>query len=163
SEVGMAARRKISAHLAAQGVTSIPPAVGLQMMSKLLVQRNPEIVIAAIDWPAWVKALPLAAQPTAVRDILTSNCPGPVDSHTETAGGNGHGKREQLLSMPLAERSNALQDYMCGYLSKILKMPAATVPKDQPLNNMGLDSLIAMEFEDSLHTELGTTIPIADL
>ncbi len=161
SEVGMAARKKTSARLAAQGVSSMPPDVGLHMMSRLLAQSNPEIVVAAVDWPAWMEAVGPAAQPTSVSDLLSPG--GPIEAKIETAGGNGHDRRGQLLSMPLKERSEAVQEYMCGYLSKILKMPAATVPRDQPLNNMGLDSLIAMEFEDGLHTELGTTIPIAEL
>ena len=160
SEVGMAARQGSGARLASQGLSGIPPAVGVQWMSSLLAQENAEIVVAAVDWPGWAKAMPLAAVPSWLDNLCV---PCQDGGQKPGAGGNGHGTREQLLSMPTTERSQAVQDYMCGYLSKILKMPASKVPKDQPLNNMGLDSLIALEFEDSLHTELGTTIPMSEL
>ena len=58
-----------------------------------------------------------------------------------------HALRSQLVAAELDERTKLLVDYFAQQLAKIMGLAASDLQVDQPLNTMGLDSLMAIELK----------------
>ena len=71
--------------------------------------------------------------------------------------------REKLLSEEPAERQQLLQSYFRERLAKILRMPPSRLNVNQPLTEMGVDSLMAMEFRTAIQVNLGVAVPLVSL
>lgn len=65
----------------------------------------------------------------------------------------------QLLRKPANAAHDLLQDYLYGRLSRIMEMEVDEIPVGQPLNSLGLDSLMAFELREDLERDLGVTVP----
>ena len=72
-----------------------------------------------------------------------------------------HALRSQLVAAEIAERTKLLVDYFAQQLAKIMGLNASDLQVDQPLNTMGLDSLMAIELKNTVETKLAVSIPMA--
>jgi acyl carrier protein len=54
-----------------------------------------------------------------------------------------------------------LRDDFIGQLSRIMGLQPSNLDPDQPLNAIGLDSLMAIELKNQIETRLGITLPMA--
>lgn len=59
-----------------------------------------------------------------------------------------------------AERPAALRDLLLRAVARALRTDAAVLDTHEPLQNLGLDSLMALELKDALSAELGVTLPL---
>lgn len=82
--------------------------------------------------------------------------PGPSQTSTNF-------NREKLLAAEPAERQKVLNDFIRGQTARILGMEPSQLNPDQPLDTMGLDSLMAMELKNSLESKLGVNLSVASL
>jgi acyl carrier protein len=57
----------------------------------------------------------------------------------------------------------SLEDFIQRNAARILGMDAARLDLDQPLDTVGLDSLMAIELKNSLESKLGINLSIASL
>ncbi|MBL8100976.1 MAG: amino acid adenylation domain-containing protein, partial [Anaerolineales bacterium] len=98
------------------------------------------------------------------------------------AGGNGRAKTESLPSQKTVtprdanelnhkklaaadptQRQKVLEDFLQRQAARILGMDTARLNLNQPLDTMGLDSLMAIEFKNSLESKLGIQVPVSSL
>jgi len=70
---------------------------------------------------------------------------------------------ETLLSTDPAKRQKVLEDFIQRQAARVLGMDATRLSVTQPLDTMGLDSLMAMELKNSLETKLGVQLPVSSL
>ncbi len=70
--------------------------------------------------------------------------------------------REILLAAG-PERQELLVAYLRGQVAGALGMSPARLPADQPLNTLGLDSIMAIVLKNSVETGLGLQVPLASL
>src|SRR5690606_11984416 len=68
-----------------------------------------------------------------------------------------------LLSANSAQRQQLLSDFLQKQTARILGMEPSQINPDQPLDTMGLDSLMAMELKNSLESKLGVNLSVASL
>lgn len=71
--------------------------------------------------------------------------------------------RSLLLSTEPAKRQHALEDFIQRNAARILGMDAARLDLAQPLDTVGLDSLMAIELKNSVESKLGINLSIASL
>ncbi|MBN8579020.1 MAG: amino acid adenylation domain-containing protein [Anaerolineae bacterium] len=71
--------------------------------------------------------------------------------------------RSLLLNTEPAKRQHVLEDFIQRNATRILGMDAARLGLDQPLDTVGLDSLMAIELKNSLESKLGINLSIASL
>jgi amino acid adenylation domain-containing protein len=72
-------------------------------------------------------------------------------------------KREVLLATAPESRQKLLESYLQAQVAQVLKMRSLQLDLQQPLNTLGLDSLMAVELKNSIETNLGVTLPITAL
>jgi len=163
AELGMVARsqREIGRGFAPQGMQSFTPEQGLAAMQRLLEENATQTTFMPVDWNEWAKFHPRASQAPLLRQVLTS---GPIEAAFERADGEGASlSRDALLSEPAERQPQLVQEFLCEQLSKVLRIPVDELDVEQPLNNLGIDSLMAVELRNHVQAKLGVVIPVAQL
>ena len=69
--------------------------------------------------------------------------------------------REKLRGVDIAQREELLSRFFSEQLAQIMGMDAASIDSKQPLNTLGLDSLMAIELKINIETRLKVTVPMA--
>jgi amino acid adenylation domain-containing protein/thioester reductase-like protein len=88
-------------------------------------------------------------------DKKTQRTPQPISSKDQLL--------EQLKSTNSEEGVQLLENQLRKLVSKVLRLPIASVPPNKPLISLGLDSLIAIELKNLLVNKLGINIDISSL
>ncbi len=84
-------------------------------------------------------------------------------SKTDPNGPDGEDRvlRASLLLHEPKERGRLLTDYICQEVARVLELPATKVAIDQPVNTIGLDSLMAIQLKNRIECDLGVNVPVA--
>ncbi len=154
AEVGAATRGTVSQRLQLKGFQAIEPQQGLRVLEELLGQDRIQVGVLSVDWRQYADSLP-----PGYRSALLSE----LDHKTELPALSGQRKTaqppallQQLSQAPPGKRQKLLTDFVRQQAIKVLGLdPTQSIDYKQPLSDLGLDSLMAVELRSVLSTELG--------
>lgn len=156
SEIGAAANQKVSERVKMKGMESITPQQGLQALAQLLSQASIQVGVVPIKWPAFLQQLPPDSQPPFLSELIREEQQSMSSQQSATL------PAECLHQLNLAssdeERMIHLTTYLQTQVANALRLN--TVDVQQPLNNIGVDSLMAVELRNKVRKELGVDVPI---
>jgi hypothetical protein len=159
SDVGVAARTQGGlAQLAKLGVGAIKPERGLAVLEHLIREDSVHTAVAVIDWPQFFRAFPDAAKAPLLSAFIDEHSA--RQNNREPAREAWDLDREKLLTEDPEEVRQLLQVHFREILAKILRMPASRLNLHQPLAEVGVDSLMALEFRSAILTNLGVAVPL---
>ncbi|MEM8505854.1 MAG: SDR family NAD(P)-dependent oxidoreductase [Cyanobacteria bacterium P01_D01_bin.1] len=161
AEAGMAVQldTDFQDRMSARGVTLLNPVKSLQTLSELITQAKAQtaaqVGVLSVDWLRFSSQLP----------------PGvslPVLENFKSAVSGDEGDRlqglEQLKQVPAAERRNHLMAHIQAEIADVLGYSSPEeIALNQPLADLGVDSLMAVELANQLEYNLGPTIPASFL
>jgi len=161
SEVGAAASRERKERLELQGMGAIPPARGMELLGRLLRQGEPQMAAMAVDWTRLKKQLFADGRaPAWLGEIAADR------GHRQASSGSAPPERsavalpERITSAPLGRRRALLGDFVRDQVARVLELGPSQLPDPrQPLDQLGLDSLIAVELRNVLGRAVGETLP----
>jgi len=159
SEVGLAAQAERGGRLAERGFRSISPVEGIEAFSQLVKQDSAQVGVIPIDWKLVrqfnpeVAALPLFSRVAFTEEEGSTPDGRPAPARTGLT-------RNLLLSADSTARAQLLEDYLREISSRILGLRPAAIDPRRPLNTMGLDSLMAIEFKNAVQSNLGIVLPM---
>jgi acyl carrier protein len=113
------------------------------------------------DWPLLARSYPrLASLPWASK--LISNKSKPGETARSSAGGSGEimGK---IAAATEDQRPEIVSQHLCANVASVLGMPASEIDHEQPLTNLGFDSLMALDLKSRVEAEFGVVLPPARL
>ena len=144
AEAGMAARA--TAQMRRQSEFQLmPPALALSALGRALRSEHAQLGIAAIDWSLRKS---LHGSPPVLENVL---------GEPEVKAG---GLLEQLTQAPEAGRTEILEKFVHDLAIRVLGFaPGRRIDPEQPIHELGLDSLMALEFRNALSAELGRPLP----
>jgi short-subunit dehydrogenase/acyl carrier protein len=156
-ESGMAASlgNRHRARLAGMGVEAIAPVQGMQMLGHVLKLAKSEVCVLAINWSVF-------AQQAGIRSPLLSEL---VSETSARASGERAATQQPELPQRLreavpSERHNLLTIYLQGEVAAVLGLAPSQLPDPrQGFFEMGMDSLMAVEFKNRLERSLGLSLP----
>ncbi len=134
----------------AQGLQPISPAQGLQVLAHLLQQDAPQIMVLPIDWRRYTAQSPLLAEiKRDLKPIEKSRSSSPVVDVLS-----------RMQAAPLNQRRSLLLTHVREQAIKVLGLTSShTIDPHQPLRDMGLDSLMAVELRNALGVSLKCSLP----
>ncbi|MCK4608298.1 MAG: SDR family NAD(P)-dependent oxidoreductase, partial [Gammaproteobacteria bacterium] len=155
SEIGAAAKKGADKHY--MGLGMISPEQGIRALARVLKSSGQQqVVISPIDWKVYEQSCQ-QEDPwlrNIVMEIETTVEPKPMLSSE-----NSHASlTDTLLQADASAYPKIIQKYLEEQLKQILGVPANTIiEKDRNFMELGVDSLMAMEFKNKLQAELGGT------
>ncbi|MGH2351403.1 MAG: beta-ketoacyl reductase, partial [Chloroflexota bacterium] len=166
AEVGQAARdAKRGQRLADVGLASFTPAEGLGLLARMLGASAAQVGAMRFDYDRWRETYPKAAQSPYFAEVgrafsASSETPEP----SEKAGGVQPGAEPTVRERILAaeedwQRLRLIEEHLCRQLSRVLRVTAATVELHTPFRQLGVDSLLALEFRNRIEAMLGLNLP----
>jgi acyl carrier protein len=153
SDVGMAARLSGSQRdrWAARGFALIPPAMGGNALWRALKDERPQLVVQPVDWTVFGRSLGSQPVPSLLSELVQQTSA----HHPSTAASLGD-ERLMLAETPADQRAERLRDHVRRHIAQVLGLDSTVViGDDQPLTELGIDSLMAVELSNRLKASLG--------
>ncbi|MCC6747312.1 MAG: thioester reductase domain-containing protein, partial [Deltaproteobacteria bacterium] len=157
AEIGAAARALASGRFALlDGSRALLPAEALATLGQILSARAPQVAVFSLDLPRLVHATrgEAPAVPALLRALLPEARPG---------GAATPRLRDELLSLEVAARDARLEEYLTSQVARTLGLPAARIDLERPLQELGLDSRLAILLKNQVNRDLGEVLPIVRL
>ncbi len=153
-DTGLVARdTNIAAHLESLGLNPLSTADALATLRQVICNKVERVAIVDADW----SRLTMAAVPmTGDRrlQLLTD------DGDADAAGAALIGL---LLDLDDNVRRNHVQEAVANIVAGVLQMDGFNHPYSQPLNEIGMDSIVGMEIATGIERTLGLRISAVEL
>jgi polyketide synthase 12/epothilone polyketide synthase D len=155
--VGAAARLGANekARISRQGIGAIPPHQAIALLEQVFDYPHAQVGLLPIDVSTLSRNFRKDAVPALYRELIKGH------TSLERAGtaGNTIDMVARLMALPESQRLNDLQALLRAEIAKVLALAdPAEVPLEQPLQDLGFDSLLAVEFRNRLATLTGARL-----
>ena len=157
-QIGAAAGRQATKQARMTGVGSMQPAEGLEALELLMTGRSVQAGVLPIDWTTFARQFSEGARPPFLRDFLDALVrPAAADSSKSAADSLA---LNRIKEAPPADQLGLLADFIKERALRVLGIDASRdIDPMKPLNELGLDSLMAVELRNALGTAVGRTLP----
>lgn len=146
---GMIAQLDLQSFYQRRGIDLIPEDTGMEIFDELLGSSETEQVVVSAHWPTLVASYPIV--PKLIEHL----------AHDEEAAGDAGSSASQSIADRLAEaagddRRGIIEDGCAEVIGTVLRIKPARLARDVPLNQLGLDSMIAVEMRIRLEQAFGS-------
>ncbi|MFI6824219.1 type I polyketide synthase [Micromonospora sp. NPDC050187] len=140
----------------ARGIGIIPPERGMRMLERIMARPVPQVGVVPVDWARYAEQYPLGAARPLLADLVRRE---PTAERSPTVPAEGPRLRERFAAMPDAKRRTALTEHVTGELARILMLDEASLDPGKGLFDLGMDSLMALEFKNRVQAAFGHEMP----
>jgi polyketide synthase 12/myxalamid-type polyketide synthase MxaB len=160
-KIGAAANRQATKQARMAGVGVMQPEEGLWALERLMTGSAVQAGVIPIDWPAFARQLPGGARPPFLAEFLNTDSRfGPAESSKADQAG----ALNRIRNAPPSEQLTLLSDFVRERAKQVLGVDASRdIDPRQPLNELGLDSLMAVELRNALGMAAGRALPFTML
>ncbi|MCF7789682.1 MAG: thioester reductase domain-containing protein [Prosthecobacter sp.] len=157
--VGYVARhKKLEEHFARIGWSGLTPAETLPILGRLMQQPTiSQMMVSRIDWSKWAAVTPAIIE-TPRYALLTTE-----DALRQHQSDGANWLRDAVLSAAPADQLGILDTFLREQVAKILRTSPAKIDSKRPLNEIGIDSLMAVELIHQIESQTGIAIPTGQL
>jgi acyl carrier protein/NAD(P)-dependent dehydrogenase (short-subunit alcohol dehydrogenase family) len=158
AEIGTAADRGVDT---TPGVAALAPADGLAALEHALRTRSlrSQLVVLSIDWPAFLAGHAPGTEPSLYAELVEHE-PSSDPGIRPDPRGDVRPLAERIAAAAPARRLRVVEDSVRQEAARVLGLtPTQIDDLDRPLNELGLDSLMAVELRNRLGSALGSTLP----
>ncbi|MDZ7275819.1 MAG: SDR family NAD(P)-dependent oxidoreductase, partial [candidate division KSB1 bacterium] len=158
AEVGMAAALgdALQSRFASQGITPIPLEEGLRLFGLLLAESRPQLAVLPLQRQTLLANLPAGSEPPLLSTLLQEMRGQPLVTEAQP-------QPELLAKLDKTAPKNRRQVIFAHVLAEACRVlgidPAQAPEPQQPLQELGLDSLMAVELRNALAAASAQTLP----
>jgi 1-acyl-sn-glycerol-3-phosphate acyltransferase len=153
----VAERPELLQFLDQQGYAAFQPRQALAVLDVLLARDAGQIMAAKVDWRRLAAYAPQAAASPRIADLVP---------HGDAGVGEDAATSEIVLALaaaPEEERPALVEAFLAEVLGRVLGTAAAEIEAERPFDELGLDSLLAVEFMVALNSEFSCEMPVIAL
>lgn len=143
------------------GMRPIATQQGLAALQHLLEHGAVNTAVMPVDLEEWSRHHPIASQSPFLSNLRMTEAAAAPKSAAE--GDQVSAPRARIVAAAPEARRDLAEDYFRDEISRVLRLPPAGLDAHQSLNNLGIDSLMAVELRNHVQAHLGVTIPLAKL
>ena len=157
-DVGVVAQdEKLEQFLRHIGLRGIPSGEGLELLRVALARDVAQFgVLILSSWADWARFETIGSQSPRFAALIAAD--------TEAAD---NGMRDELVAelatLQPAEQVGLMSSLICQIVASVLKADPENVSIDQPVNELGIDSLMGAEVQVQFETQLGLAISVLEL
>ncbi|HWE52474.1 MAG TPA: SDR family NAD(P)-dependent oxidoreductase [Bryobacteraceae bacterium] len=153
-ETGAATRGTVSRRVQLKGFQPIQPEQGFRVLERLVQRAPARIGVMSVDWSKYADSVSTGSAPALLSELSRKTKAASPKPREKTEPSQA--LIERLNGAAAAKRQNLLSEYVQGQAMKVLGLGASQpIDLNQPLNDLGLDSLMAVELRSLLSAGLG--------
>jgi acyl transferase domain-containing protein/acyl carrier protein len=124
------------------------------LLAECLALDTAQVAVADIDWGVWASGARPSVETRRFRQLLAD----------AGVGGEGQGSlRGEVMALPPEQRADFAARQLAEQLAVVLGVAVETIDIDEPVTNVGMDSLMAMEFGARAEKSLEVKISALEL
>ncbi|MFY1632298.1 SDR family NAD(P)-dependent oxidoreductase [Solwaraspora sp. WMMB335] len=139
-----------------RGIGIIPPEQGIRLLERIMARRVTQVGVLPVDWSRYAERYPLGAERPLLAEVVRRE-PAVAGASADTT--TAPRLRTQYAALPDASRRTALTDYVTRELEKILMLDESSLDPRKGLFDLGLDSLMALEFKNRVQAAFEYELP----
>jgi myxalamid-type polyketide synthase MxaE and MxaD len=146
--------KRLAARLALLGISSIAPKQALEMLGRLLGRSTTQVVAVPVNWKQYREFYPAGSASPLLSELARE------EAEVLRPAGRTSERRDALLATEPADRRQLLQAYLSEQVARVLGLSPSKLDMHQSLNNLGLDSLMAVELKNRIAVDLKVNVPV---
>jgi acyl transferase domain-containing protein/NADPH:quinone reductase-like Zn-dependent oxidoreductase/SAM-dependent methyltransferase/acyl carrier protein len=152
----VARNERVAEFLARQGTGELSPREVVELMESSLAANATQVMAIRVDWAKWRQVFRTMQEKPLLERIFAT-----IEGH-ETPGAVSD-YRQRIESAAPEEVEGIVGQAVRDAVASVLRVKPETLRDDQPLTDLGLDSLMGVEIENTLDASLGVALPPASL
>ncbi|BBZ44305.1 type I polyketide synthase [Mycobacterium parmense] len=153
---GMVEELKLEEIYAQRGIELITPAAGTRILDRLINQKAPNVIAIGADWGRVLRVGFGRELPPMFSELRTAE----IDSETVDSESS---MVEFLSRCPEADRLDVVARQVRNIVAAVFELAVDDIAPDDALDDIGLDSMMAMDFRLRISGAFGMDIPLLEL
>jgi acyl transferase domain-containing protein/NADPH:quinone reductase-like Zn-dependent oxidoreductase/SAM-dependent methyltransferase/acyl carrier protein len=152
----VARNERVAQFLAKQGITALSPEEVTLILESSLRAGSAQVAAIRVDWTKW-RTFFRGMQSNPLLERIFAAVEG-----QETKGATSDWRQRIEAASP-EEKEGVIAQAVREVVGSVLRVKPDTLRDDQPLTDLGLDSLMGVEIENSLEAAIGVALPPTSL
>ncbi len=153
----VARNERVAEFLARQGTGALTPAEVTSLMESFLTGHSTQMSAIRVDWAKWRQSFRGMQDNPLVERIFAAGV------EMQEAGGGGNDWRAKIQAASAEDRNGVIGEAVRDVVGSVLRVKPDSLREDQPLTDLGLDSLMGVEIETMLESSIGVALPPTSL
>lgn len=153
----VARNERVAEFLARQGTGALAPAEVTSLMESFLTAHATQVAAIRVDWAKWRQSFRGMQDNPLVERIFAGGV------ETAETGGGGTDWRAKIQAASAEDRNAVIGEAVRDVVGSVLRVKPDSLREDQPLTDLGLDSLMGVEIETMLESAIGVALPPTSL
>jgi acyl carrier protein len=152
----VARNERVADFLARQGTMGISPGEAMSLLESFLRAGSAQAISIRVDWGKWRQFFRGMQENPLLERIFAAL------ENEETVGATSSWRSRIDAASP-AEKQAVICQAVREAVGSVLRVKPDSLREDQPLTDLGLDSLMGVEIETSLEAAVGVALPPTSL
>ncbi|HEY4284382.1 MAG TPA: SDR family NAD(P)-dependent oxidoreductase [Chthoniobacterales bacterium] len=152
----VARNERVADFLARQGTTEISPGEAMALLESFLRAGSAQVMSIRVDWTKWRQFFRTMQENPLLERIFAA-----LENQEST--GSTSDWRSRIDAASPAEKPAVICQAVREAVGSVLRVKPDSLRDDQPLTDLGLDSLMGVEIETSLEAAVGVALPPTSL
>jgi acyl carrier protein len=153
----VARNERVAEFLARQGTAALTPREVTTLMESFLTAHSTQVAAIRVDWAKWRQSFRGMQDNPLVERIFASGV-----ELQETSSGSSDW-RQKIQSAGPDDRIEVIGQAVRDVVGSVLRVKPDSLRDDQPLTDLGLDSLMGVEIENLIESSIGVALPPTSL
>lgn len=154
--VGMVEELKLEKVYAQRGIELITPAVGARILDRLIKQTVPSVVAITVDWSRARQAAMGGPLPAMFGELESVDTGAAQDA-------SGSSILDVLAATPETGRAALISERVLEVVADVFDCGVADIDTGAMLDDIGLDSMMAMEFRVRINVTFSIDVPVLEI
>ena len=153
----VARNERVAEFLARQGTAALSPGEVTTLMESFLTAGAAQVAAIRVDWAKWRQSFRGMQENPLVEHIFAAG----VDVQESTGGSSDW--KGRINAAGADERDGVICQAVRDVVGTVLRVKPESLRDDQPLTDLGLDSLMGVEIETMIEGSIGVALPPTSL